>query len=161
ADQFAPYYSVKIPSGLACGSTMSFELSITTDQGSWVSTFSQTIGNVSAGCTQTVCPAVVKPVSGLRGSRANLVGSAINLAWNVATCPSTGYHLLYGNLATVASYAISGSVCALSTSGSHTWSGVPSGNLWYVVVPDNAGSTEGSWGLATSGQEGGSTPSGV
>jgi subtilisin-like proprotein convertase family protein len=161
ADQFAPYFSVKIPAGMACGSTVSFQLSIKTNQGSWLSTFSQTIGNVSGGCTQTVCPAMVKPVSGLRGSRGIPAATTINLTWNVATCHSTGYHLLYGNLATVATYAISGAVCALDVLGNHTWNGVPAGNLWYVVVPDNVGSTEGSWGLGVGGgQEGGSTASG-
>jgi hypothetical protein len=146
---------------MACGSTVSFQLSIKTNQGSWLSTFSQTIGNVSGGCTQTVCPAMVKPVSGLRGSRGIPAATTINLTWNVATCHSTGYHLLYGNLATVATYAISGAVCALDVLGNHTWNGVPAGNLWYVVVPDNVGSTEGSWGLGVGGgQEGGSTASG-
>lgn len=162
ADSNAPNFTVKLPSNLACGSIVSFQLSIATNEGSWVSTFNQTIGNTTSGCVQTVCPAVTKPVSRLFGARGNVSGTTIFLSWDVSTCRSTGYHLLYGNLATVSTYAISGSICALDTAGSQTWSNVPSGNLWYVVVPDNAGSTEGSWGLGVGGgQEGGATASGV
>jgi len=121
------------------------------------------------GCNQTSCPtapAVVKPVpdgsfgTPLRGSRANPTGSAVNVSWDVSSCVSTGYHILYGNLGSVASYAIAGSSCGIGTTGSFAWSGVPAGDLWFVVASDDGVSTEGSWGTGTAGERGGAVASG-
>jgi len=123
----------------------------------------------ASGCNQTICPAapaVVKPVpdgsygTPLRGSRANLTGSTINVSWDVSSCVSTSYHILYGNLASVGSYAIAGSTCGVGTTGSYSWSGVPAGDLWFVVASDDGVSTEGSWGTGTAGERGGALASG-
>jgi hypothetical protein len=98
----------------------------------------------------------------LRASRANLSGSAIQLQWDVTSCPAAGYHLLYGPLSGVAAPTISGAKCALGTSGSYSWSGVPSSNLWFLLVGDDANATEGSWGLRSDGTPiGGNTASGL
>jgi len=123
-----------------------------------------------SGCDMPVCASGgpgVRPVADgsfgtpMKGSRADAVGSTINVTWDVSTCASTDHHLLYGPLATVASYAISGSKCNLGLSGSATWSGVPAGSLWFVIVGDDDASTEGSWGTnGTGGQRGGTSPSG-
>ena len=115
------------------------------------------------GCNQTVCPAPptsVKPVpDNSTDSRLDPAGTQIGVTWNVATCVSTGYHILYGDLASVASLTPTGSVCAIGVSGSYSWLGVPGGDLWFVVVSDDGTSTEGSWGLATSGERGGASAS--
>jgi len=115
-----------------------------------------------------VVPAVAKPVAdgsfgtAMTGTRSDLDGSTIDVTWDVATCVSTGHHLLYGDLATVASAAVAGGVCGLGTTGSATWSGVPAGDLWFVVVGDDGATTEGSWGTDGTGAErGGVTASGV
>ena len=93
--------------------------------------------------------------------RADPGGSAIQLSWDTAACPAQGYHVLYGTLANVSTYSISGGVCALGTSGHYTWSGVPSGCLWFVLVANNGTGVEGTWGWDSSGaHRGGSTPSG-
>jgi len=121
------------------------------------------------GCTMVTCPgapSVAKPVpdgsfgTAMKAGRANPAGTSINLTWDVTTCSSTNHEVLYGNLATVATYAVSGSSCALGTSGTATWSGVPAGNLWFVVVGTNGSGTEGSWGTGAAGQRGGGTASG-
>jgi len=115
------------------------------------------------GCNETDCPTTptaVKPVLALTGSRANPAGTAINVTWDASTCPSSSYHVLYGDLSSVSSYAISGSACAIGTSGSYSWAGVPGGNLWYVVAADDGVSTEGSWGTGTAGERGGGVASG-
>jgi hypothetical protein len=118
------------------------------------------------GCNQTICaapPTSVKPVpdgsfgAAMTGSRVDPAGTSINVTWDVTSCLSTGYHILYGNLATVASYAIGGSACAIGTSGSYGWSGVPAGNLWFVVAADDGTSNEGSWGTGVGGAERGGT----
>jgi hypothetical protein len=122
-----------------------------------------------AGCDHHVCaaaPGIVKPVAdgsfgtAMRGSRADAAGTTINLAWDVATCSSSNHHVLYGSLASVASSTVGGAACNLGTSGSAAWTGVPGGNLWYVVVGDNDATTEGSWGTITGGQRGGTSASG-
>jgi len=122
-------------------------------------------------CGMPVCtlpiPGGAKPVAdgsfgtAMKGSRADVSGSTINVTWDVATCTSADHHLLYGDLATVASATVSGSACDLGTAGSATWTGVPAGDLWFVVVGDNNGPVEGSWGTdAIGGQRGGTTVSG-
>jgi hypothetical protein len=108
----------------------------------------------------------VKPVpdgsfgTALTASRANPGGTSINVAWDVSSCASTSYHVLHGNLAGVSSYGISGSACAIGTSGSYSWSGVPVGSLWFVVAADDGVATEGSWGTGEGGERGGGVASG-
>ena len=113
-------------------------------------------------CSQNVCsagPGVVKPVAdgsygtAMRGSRSDPSGSTIGLTWDVATCSSSDHHVLYGNLATVASGTVGGAACDLGTTGSASWTGVPPGNLWFVVVGDNNATVEGSWGTDGSGAQ--------
>jgi hypothetical protein len=115
------------------------------------------------------CPAAgVRPVAdgsfgtAMKGSRANSVGSIISVTWDVSTCSSADHHILYGNLADVASTTVSGSFCDLGTSGNVSWTDVPAGDLWFVVVGDDDAATEGSWGTDGSGaQRGSGTASGM
>jgi hypothetical protein len=97
----------------------------------------------------------------MTASRTDGTGASINLKWNVATCSSTDHHLIYGDLATVASSTPSGGACNLGTSGTNIWAGVPAGNVWFVIVGDDDATTEGSWGTYTGGaQRGGAGVSG-
>ncbi|HEX4826023.1 MAG TPA: proprotein convertase P-domain-containing protein [Candidatus Polarisedimenticolaceae bacterium] len=123
----------------------------------------------TGGCNQVVCPGgptSVKPVpdgafgAGMTATRSAADGSQIGLAWDVSTCVSTGYHVLYGDLAAVASSTVSGSVCGLGASGSYAWTSVPGSNLWFVVAADDGTATEGSWGTTSSGERGGTSASG-
>jgi len=97
------------------------------------------------------------PAAELLASR---VGSdAIHLAWD-AGCGAINYHLAYGPLALLPSYAVSGGVCGLGPLGAYQWSGVPSENLWFLVIADDGNFTEGSWGLDGAGaHRKGTTPS--
>ncbi len=121
-----------------------------------------------AGCEMNACsaPAVPPPVpdgsfgAAMTATREVPDGTSIAVHWDVTTCAAGGYHLLYGSLATVASYTIGGSACDLGTSGSAVWTGVPTGDLWYTVVADDGAATEGSWGTdGTGAQRGGADPS--
>jgi subtilisin-like proprotein convertase family protein len=122
-----------------------------------------------AGCNMVPCNAVpvgAKPVADgsfgapMTADRGNALATSINVTWDVSTCSSADHEILYGNLASVASSTVTGSFCGLGVSGAATWTGVPAGNLWFVVVgADNFG-TEGSWGLGTGGQRGGTAASG-
>ena len=88
-------------------------------------------------------------------------GSVIGLIWDVSTCQASDYHVLFGSLVNVAALGIDGGVCSISTMGSFTWSLVPAGDLWFLVVGDDGAGTEGSWGTGSGAQRGGNTASGV
>ena len=86
----------------------------------------------------------------------------VHLAWDAATCPAKNNHLLYGTLQNVASYALDGVVCGLGPLGSYDWTGVPAGDLWFLVVGDDAAAMEGTWGTDGSGApRNGTTASGA
>ena len=77
----------------------------------------------------------------------------VRLAWDVSTCAAKNYHLVYGPLQSVASYAPAGGLCGLGPSGGYDWTNVPAGDLWFLVVSDDAASQEGSWGVNGTGAE--------
>ncbi|MDH3627245.1 MAG: immune inhibitor A [Acidobacteriota bacterium] len=89
----------------------------------------------------------------LRGSRQTVTGDMIDVSWDTASCTANNYNLIYGNLSTVSSYALTGSVCGVGTSGTTLWSGVPAGNLFFLVVGDNGSGSESSWGSDSGGGE--------
>jgi hypothetical protein len=89
----------------------------------------------------------------MKGSRADALGTAIDLTWDVTTCSSADHHIIYGDLGNVASIAVTGASCDLGTSGIASWTGVPGGDLWFVVVGDDNASTEGSWGTDGNGAQ--------
>ena len=91
--------------------------------------------------------------------RSSIAGGGVHLTWGAGTCPAPNYHLLYGSMAGLSTYAVSGGVCGLGPVGSFDWSALPAGDLWFVVVSDNAVTTEGSWGTATAGERNGTTAS--
>jgi hypothetical protein len=120
-----------------------------------------------AGATAACAAVGVKPVAdgsfgiAMTGSRADASGSTIDLTWDVATCTSSNHHVIYGDLASVASSTVTGASCSLGTSGIASWGGVPAADLWFVVVGDDGASTEGSWGKDSANAErGGSAASG-
>ena len=87
----------------------------------------------------------------MMAAKARNDGSRIDLSWDTSGCAAPGHHALYGPLAGVGSYQVSGGVCGLGATGSYSWSGVPAGSLWFVVVGDNAGTSEGTWGTDGAG----------
>jgi len=113
------------------------------------------VATASAVCA----PTGVRPVAdgsfgtAMKGSRADLSGTTIDVAWDVATCSSADHHILYGELENVAAALPTGSVCDLGFTGVATWTGVPAANLWFVVVGDDGGTTEGSWGTDAQGAQ--------
>lgn len=117
------------------------------------------------------------PVPGsITPTRATTVdqGGTLALTWDATNCASTDYHVLFGFGSRLASAMtapvagdISGSKCDLGVSGGATWTNVPnpSGDatrfLWFLVVGDNGGAVEGSWGVTSAGaQRGGTLASG-
>jgi len=126
-------------------------------------------GGTSCSCNACSAPAGPPPVpdgsnatTPLRAVRLTAAGDSIQVSWDATSCPATNYNLIYGSLGSVASYALSGFACSLGTSGSTTWTGVPPGNLYFLILGTDGAGTEGSWGLNSTNQErNGTAPSGV
>jgi hypothetical protein len=75
-------------------------------------------------------------------------GAGIDLTWD-ASCGASNYNLLFGDLANVSSYTLDGSVCGLGTGGSFSWTSLPSGNIFFLLVGTDGAGTESSWGQGT------------
>jgi len=87
-------------------------------------------------------------------SRASLDGTQIDCTWDAPGCPSWNYNLLFGGLAGVASYSLLGAECVIGAVGSHQWSGVPAGDLFFLIVGTELfGAYESSWGRDSSGAQ--------
>jgi hypothetical protein len=84
--------------------------------------------------------------------RVERAGGNVTIAWDVSSCPPGGNHLVWYDLATIASYTIRQTTCAIGTSGA--WTGpAPAGSVGVLVVSDDAVNTEGSYGPNSAGQE--------
>jgi uncharacterized repeat protein (TIGR01451 family) len=96
--------------------------------------------------------------SPMLASRLTEDGGTISVAWDGQCLPASA-KIVYGPLAQVAAYAISGAVCDIANP--QTWSGVPTGDLWFVLIAGDGQGVESSWGLATEGERNGLVPSGT
>ncbi len=98
----------------------------------------------------------------VRVGSVSAAGSSMEVSWDANSCTATNYNLIYGNLSNVGSYALSGAVCSIGTGGSHVWTGVPDGKIWFLVVGTDGAATESSWGVdGASGERNGAVPSGA
>ena len=96
------------------------------------------------------------PVPGrsLLATRASSSGGSIDLEWDAFNCPSFQYNLIYGDLATVSAYALTGAECGIGVTGGHLWNGVPDSDLFFLVVgTDELGVYESSWGRDSADSE--------
>jgi len=116
------------------------------------------------GATPLRVPYLMQPIR----VATNNHGHDLTVSWDENNCPSSGYHIIYGYGSGLSSFAVAGGVCAIGTSGSAVWAATPDPSadpkrlLWFLVAGDDGSSTEGSWGVRSSGAErGGTTPSGV
>ena len=91
-------------------------------------------------------------------------GVDLSVSWDATTCSeAVGYHLVYGGGTGLpadpgGTFSVTAGVCTIGSSP-FVWSNSPdaaadpSGLLWWVVVADDAVSTEGSWGLDSASAE--------
>jgi len=93
----------------------------------------------------------------LRADRLANDGSEIAISWD-GQCLPVNANLLYGPLGGVSSYELDGAVCGVATSD--VWSGVPAGDLYFLLVSDDGAGAESSWGLGAGGERHGLVPSG-
>ncbi len=92
--------------------------------------------------------------SPFRPSKLDPAAADIQVAWDVVSCPSDDYHLILGSLVDVASLRLSGDFCRLGTTGSAQASGVPSGDLFMLLVGvSRFGIYESGWGADSFGRE--------
>lgn len=89
--------------------------------------------------------------------RLEVDGGTLLVHWDDQCTPYQA-NLIYGPLAQVSAYVVSGGVCTVTEPA--TWGGVPPGDLWFVLVGESKDHKESSWGMATSGQRAGLFSSG-
>lgn len=96
----------------------------------------------------------------------DLLASTAAVNFDATNCPSSKYHIIYGWGESLSSWAVAGNGgCNVSPSTSATnWSGIPDAGghsfLWFLVIGNDGGTTEGSWGTTSEGLErGGSAAS--
>ena len=78
----------------------------------------------------------------------------IDVAWDVSACAASEYNLIHGDLGSLSDLTILGGQCAIGIAGSFTWSGVPAGDLFFLLVGvDATGVYESSWGRDSTGTE--------
>ena len=87
-----------------------------------------------------------------------LDGSQISITWD-DQCASGNTKILYGPLDQVSSHTVSGSVCGIANP--QTWTGVPAGSLWFLLVGDDGLGVESSWGQGSDGERNGLQGSGT
>ncbi|MBN2382524.1 hypothetical protein JXQ70_06545 [bacterium] len=89
------------------------------------------------------------------GSKAD--GDSLLITWD-ASCAPIQANILYGNLGDITSYVLQPSgtnECDIITSGNtnYTWNIGSTTNIWFILVSDNTGTIEGSWGYSDIGTE--------
>lgn len=104
-------------------------------------------------------------------------GSRLSVLWDLATCsPIADHHIVFGYGSGLpatagASFAVNGSRCDIGSTPPQPfpWAGIPDPGaadpttrlLWFLVLTNDDGTTEGSWGHDSSGVErNGATASG-
>ena len=132
-----------------------------------------TAGAGSGACTRagSVRASSVVPLAVPSGSIPLVIssgdgGTTGTVTWDAGSCPSAGYHLVYGYGSSLASWSVAGGACNLGTTGTYSWTNIPTPTtgqrfLWFLMVGDDKSSTEGSWGKTSAGTERGSGASNV
>jgi len=100
----------------------------------------------------SACSSAPKPVpdgrlggTAMTGARVALDGSSLSCTYDTSTCVVPDHTIIYGDLANVAAVTPAGGVCSIGNSSPYSWSSVPAGNIWWIIVGDS-GTTESSWG---------------
>jgi len=100
------------------------------------------------GCGLIPVPDGSGGTTAMMATRANTAGTNIDLTWDVTSCgASTDYHIIYGPLANVSSYTLTSGVCAIGTTGSYSWTGAPTTDHYFLILGNDGGTTESSWGF--------------
>jgi hypothetical protein len=86
--------------------------------------------------------------------RVSAGGDQIRILWDPSCRGSSNYNLIVGNLAEVADYTLQSSECAIGNLGAYNWTGVPAGDLYFLLVGvDECSVYESTWGMNSFGEE--------
>jgi hypothetical protein len=92
--------------------------------------------------------------SPIRGTKVDSAGTRVDVTWDAFTCPAPDYNLLFGRLDDAPTTTLMGAECALGTGGLHAWSGVPAGDLFFLLVGvGDYAMYESGWGTDSTGRE--------
>lgn len=93
----------------------------------------------------------------------DVTGTTLTLNWGTSCVGATRYHIVYGSRSDLptapgGSFSLDGGACGIAATMPFVWSNVPgdtdaSGLFWWLVVADDGGTVEGSWGKSSSGAE--------
>ena len=74
------------------------------------------------------------------------------VTWDKDSCPASNYNILWGYLANLPTYTLLNALCAAGTTGTYNWMNPqPDGNLYFLMVGVDSGTTESSWGKDSAG----------
>jgi hypothetical protein len=146
-------------SGLTCGTQYSYY--VVANNGCGASANGSCASQTTSACSTPPLrvPYSVNPTKITTATQ----GASGTVTWDTSNCTSANYHIIYGKGENLAAWTVDGGKCSMGTSGTYSWTSIPDPStytskfLWFLVVGDNGGTTEGSWGLTSGGAERGGT----
>ncbi len=129
-----------------------------TDSFTWAAFDGDTDSNLATVTVTVAGPAVPPPVPDGRNVPGDellarrLDGGRLRLTWDVAACPSPGYHVTWYDLASIGDYTVIDGTCGLEPTGNAVVV-PPGGAVGFVLVPDDGDVLEGSHGRDSAGRE--------
>ena len=162
---YNPYDTMTFPGGvLPTDGVMSLNRDLSTGVNSPTNYAGQT-GSINAAPPPTP-PAVPDGKAGsvpMTVSASDVTGTSLTLNWGTTCAGAAKYHIVYGSRADLPAapggvFSLDGGACGLGTTMPFVWSPVPadtdgSGLLWWLILSDDGGTVEGSWGKGTNGLE--------
>ena len=87
----------------------------------------------------------------------DVAGVNLQISWDTASCTGdTGFHIVFGQktdlpTAVAGTFSLDGGVCGMGATSPFTWNQVPDatdghGLIWWLILANDGGTTEGSWG---------------
>ena len=169
---YNPYSTLTFPAVPTDG-ILSFDANLNTNINSPTNYAGQT-GSVNAAPPPTP-PGVPDGKAGstpMTVTATDVTGSSLTLNWGNSCAGATRYHIVFGSRSDLptapgGAFSVDGGACGIGPTMPFVWNGVPSdtdgsGLLWWLILSDDGGTVEGSWGKASSGVErAGTGPGGV
>ncbi len=121
----------------------------------WDGDTDSNLASVSLSVSGPLAPSPVPGGVGVSGSQVQLSKlpvDSLRVNWDVSSCPSPGYHLVWYDLWSIGAYTIDTVDCVLGTLGDQVVV-PPGGSVAAIVVSNDGASVEGSHGLDSAATE--------